>query len=299
MAPTRELADQIHTVAAALSDCMGIRTHCAVGGRPVFEDVAALRKGVHVLVGTPGRITGLIEKGDLRTSAIKTCILDEADQMLEDNFEEQIRNVCQELPRDVQLCLFSATLPVQVHEISQQFMRDPVRILIKREEVTLDGIKQYYVNCERSDNKLIVLLDIYSSLSITQAIIYCNTRRQVDWLKSRMTEQDFSVSEFHAEMSQSERDQVLKEFRTGSTRVLIATDILARGIDVQQVSMVINFDLPLKKESYIHRIGRAGRFGRKGVAINFATDKDIHELQHIQRFYDTQIDELPGDLAKL
>jgi len=299
MAPTRELADQIHTVVAALSDYMGIHTHCAVGGRPVMEDVAALCKGVHVVVGTPGRITGLIEKGDLRTNAIKTCILDEADQMLEDNFEEQVRNVCKELPRDVQVCLFSATLPVTVHDISQQFMRDPVRILIKREEVTLDGIKQYYVNCERSENKLPCLFDIYSSLSITQAIIYCNTRRQVDWLKGKMTEQDFAVSEFHAEMTQQARDQVLKEFRTGSTRVLIATDILARGIDVQQVSIVINFDLPFKKESYIHRIGRAGRFGRKGVTINFATNQDIHELQHIQRFYDTQIDELPGDLAKL
>jgi translation initiation factor 4A len=178
-------------------------------------------------------------------------------------------------------------------------MRDQVRILVKKEELTLEGIKQFYVSVEREEWKLDTLCDLYETLTITQAIIYVNTRRKVDWLTDKMSERDFTVSAMHGDMDQKERDIIMREFRSGSSRVLITTDLLARGIDVQQVSLVINFDLPVNRESYIHRIGRSGRFGRKGVAINFFTTGDVRYLRDIEEFYSTQVDEMPMDVADL
>jgi len=178
-------------------------------------------------------------------------------------------------------------------------MRDPVTILVKQEEVTLEGIKQYYVNVENENEKLSTLLDLYEHLTITQAIIYCNSRRKVDWLSEKLNANDFTVSAMHAELSPADRELVMKEFRSGSSRVLIATDLMCRGIDVHQVSLVINYDLPPQKENYVHRIGRSGRFGRKGVALNLVTNADLSYLQQIQAFYNTQIDELPADVSNL
>ena len=178
-------------------------------------------------------------------------------------------------------------------------MRNPIRILVKRDELTLEGIKQFFVSVEREDWKLGTLCDLYESLTITQAIIYCNTRRKVDWLTEKMQEKDFTVSAMHGDMDQRERDLIMREFRSGTSRVLITTDLLARGIDVQQVSLVINYDLPTNRENYIHRIGRSGRFGRKGVAINFITQSDIRYLRDIESFYHTQIEEMPSNVAEL
>merc|ERR1711967_90819 len=172
-------------------------------------------------------------------------------------------------------------------------------ILVKKDELTLEGIKQFYIAVEREEWKLETLCDLYETLTITQAIIYCNTRRKVDWLQEEMQKRDFTVSCMHGDMDQRERDIIMREFRTGSSRVLITTDLLARGIDVQQVSLVINFDLPTNRENYIHRIGRSGRFGRKGVAINFVTKDDESMLQNIQRFYNTVIEQLPSNVADL
>jgi len=188
---------------------------------------------------------------------------------------------------------------MKILQLTERFMRDPVRILVKKEELTLDGIRQYYVAVEKEEYKLATLCDLYESITITQAIIYCNTRRKVDWLTDKMKQADFTVSAMHGEMVQAERELIMKEFRSGSTRVLITTDLLARGIDVQQVSLVINYDLPLNRENYIHRIGRSGRFGRKGVAINFVTDEDEQALHDIEQFYNTKIDELPMDVADI
>jgi len=178
-------------------------------------------------------------------------------------------------------------------------MRNPVQILVKKEEVTLDGIKQFYVNVEQEDWKFETLCDLYEVLSITQSIIYCNLRRKVDWLTDKLTARDFTVSAMHGDMEQAQRDVIMKEFRSGSSRVLIATDLLARGIDVQQVSLVINYDLPANRENYIHRIGRGGRFGRKGVAINFVTADDVRMMREIEQFYSTQIEEMPMNVADL
>jgi translation initiation factor 4A len=177
--------------------------------------------------------------------------------------------------------------------------RHPQRILVKKDELTLEGIKQFYVSVEKEDWKLDTLCDLYQTLTITQAIIYCNTRRKVDWLTDKMGQRDFTVSSMHGEMNGAERELIMKEFRSGSSRVLITTDLLARGIDVQQVSLVINYDMPGNRENYIHRIGRSGRFGRKGVAINFITEEDVRALREIEAFYNTQCMELPMDIGDL
>jgi len=299
LAPTRELAQQIQKVVVALGDYMDVQVHACVGGTAVRDDIRTLQAGVHIVVGTPGRVFDMINRRALRLDSIRQFFLDEADEMLSRGFKDQIYDIFKFLPETVQVCLFSATMPLDVLEVTQRFMRDPVRILVKKDELTLEGIKQFYIAVEREEWKLETLCDLYETLTITQAIIYCNTRRKVDWLQEEMQKRDFTVSCMHGDMDQRERDIIMREFRSGSSRVLITTDLLARGIDVQQVSLVINFDLPTNRENYIHRIGRSGRFGRKGVAINFLTEADVRYLRDIEQFYTTEITEMPMDVADL
>mmetsp|Transcript_20733 Transcript_20733/g.42657 ORF Transcript_20733/g.42657 Transcript_20733/m.42657 type:complete len:412 (-) Transcript_20733:1221-2456(-) len=299
LAPTRELACQIQKVVLALGDYMDIKVHACVGGTAVRDDIRTLQQGVHVVVGTPGRVNDMITRRALRLENMKQFFLDEADEMLSRGFKEQIYDIFKFLPEQVQVCLFSATMPLDVLEVTDRFMREPIRILVKKDELTLEGIKQFYIAVDREEWKLETLCDLYETLTITQAIIYCNTRRKVDWLQEEMQKRDFTVSCMHGDMDQRERDIIMREFRTGSSRVLITTDLLARGIDVQQVSLVINFDLPTNRENYIHRIGRSGRFGRKGVAINFLTEGDVRYLRDIEQFYTTEISEMPMDVADL
>jgi len=299
LAPTRELAQQIQKVVIALGDYMDLQVHACVGGTAVRDDIRTLQSGVHIVVGTPGRVYDMVNRRALRLDSIRQFFLDEADEMLSRGFKDQIYDIFKFLPETVQVCLFSATMPLDVLEVSQRFMRDPVRILVKKDELTLEGIKQFYIAVEKEEWKLDTLCDLYETLTITQAIIYCNTRRKVDWLQEQMQERDFTVSCMHGDMDQRERDIIMREFRSGSSRVLITTDLLARGIDVQQVSLVINFDLPTNRENYIHRIGRSGRFGRKGVAINFLTEGDVRYLRDIEQFYQTEITEMPMNVADL
>jgi translation initiation factor 4A len=299
LAPTRELAEQIRKVGVALGDYLGVGVHCCVGGTPLREDVAALQKGVQLVVGTPGRVTHLMSDQKLKTRSLKLFVMDEADELLGMGFKDQIYDIFKLLPPEVQVALFSATMAPEVLDITQKFMRDPLRILVKKDELTLEGIRQFYIAIEKEDWKMETLCDLYETLTITQAIIYCNTRRKVEWLSDKMSERDFTVSKMHADMTQQEREQVMREFRSGSTRVLISTDLLARGIDVQQVSLVINFDLPNNIENYLHRIGRSGRFGRKGVAINFVTQSAWSQLKDLEKYYNTQIEEMPMDIADL
>ncbi|KAL9715541.1 translation initiation factor eIF4A [Leucoagaricus gongylophorus] len=299
LAPTRELAQQIQKVVIALGDYMNIECHACVGGTNVREDMAKLQEGVHVVVGTPGRVYDMINRRALRTDNIKIFCLDEADEMLSRGFKDQIYEVFQLLPQDTQVVLLSATMPADVLEVTKKFMRDPVRILVKKDELTLEGIKQFYIAVEKEEWKLDTLCDLYETVTITQAVIFCNTRRKVDWLTEKMHSREFTVSAMHGDMEQRQREVLMKEFRSGSSRVLITTDLLARGIDVQQVSLVINYDLPTNRENYIHRIGRGGRFGRKGVAINFVTTEDVRMLRDIEQFYNTQIDEMPLNVADL
>jgi translation initiation factor 4A len=299
LAPTRELAQQIQKVVAALGEYMGVKCHSCIGGTRVRDDINELQKGVHVVVGTPGRVYDMLSRRVLKASAIKVFILDEADEMLSRGFKDQIYDIFTTLSTNAQVGLFSATMPPEALEITQKFMNNPVRILVKRDELTLEGIKQFYILVEKEDWKLDTLIDLYDTLNITQAVIFCNTRRKVDELTDRMRAKEFTVSSTHGDIGQKDRDIILTEFRTGSSRVLITTDLLARGIDVQQVSLVINYDLPRNLENYIHRIGRSGRFGRKGVAINFVTHDDTRTLRELEQFYNTQIEEMPASVADL
>jgi len=299
LAPTRELAQQIQKVVMSLGDYMGAQCHACIGGTSVREDMRKLDEGQHIVVGTPGRVFDMISRKILRPNYIKQFVLDEADEMLSRGFKDQIYDVFRHLNQETQVILLSATMPDEVLEVTSRFMRDPIRILVKKEELTLEGIRQFYISVEREEWKLDTLCDLYETLTITQAVIFSNTRRKVDWLTEKMHERDFTVSAMHGDMDQKERDVIMREFRSGSSRVLITTDLLARGIDVQQVSLVINYDLPTNRENYIHRIGRGGRFGRKGVAINFITEEDKRALQDIEKFYNTQIDEMPMNVADL
>ncbi|KAI6163113.1 P-loop containing nucleoside triphosphate hydrolase protein [Pisolithus thermaeus] len=292
LSPTRELATQIQSVVLALGDYMNVQCHACIGGTSIGEDIRKLEYGQHVVSGTPGRVFDMIRRRALRTRNIKMLILDEADELLNKGFKDQIYDVYRYLPPATQVVLLSATLPYD-------FMTDPVRILVKRDELTLEGIKQFFVAVEKEDWKFDTLCDLYDTLTITQAVIFCNTRRKVDWLTEKMRTANFTVSSMHGEMVQKERDAIMAEFRSGTSRVLITTDVWARGIDVQQVSLVINYDLPANRENYIHRIGRSGRFGRKGVAINFVTVDDVRILRDIEQFYSTQIDEMPVNAAEL
>lgn len=299
LAPTRELAQQIQKVVVAIGDFMNVECHACIGGTSVREDMKALQDGPQVVVGTPGRVHDMIQRRFLKTDAMKMFVLDEADEMLSRGFTDQIYDIFQLLPQSTQVVLLSATMPQDVLEVTTRFMRDPVRILVKKDELTLEGIKQFYIAVEKEEWKLDTLSDLYETVTITQAVIFCNTRRKVDWLTEKLTARDFTVSAMHGDMDQAQRDLIMKEFRSGSSRVLIATDLLARGIDVQQVSLVINYDLPSNRENYIHRIGRGGRFGRKGVAINFVTAEDVRMMREIEQFYSTQIEEMPMNVADL
>jgi translation initiation factor 4A len=299
LAPTRELAQQIQKVVLALGDFMQATCHACIGGTNVKEDMKKLEQGSQIVVGTPGRVSDMLTRKAFNPKNIKLFVLDEADEMLSRGFKEQIHDVFTKMPYNIQVILLSATMPADVLDVTKKFMRDPIRILVKKEELTLEGIKQFYIMVGREDWKLETLCDIYQTLTITQAVIFCNTRRKVDWLTQQMHAKDFTVSAMHGDMDQKEREVIMREFRSGSSRVLITTDLLARGIDVQQVSLVINYDLPNNRENYIHRIGRGGRFGRKGVAINFVTDDDKRNLHDIEQFYNTQINEMPQNVADL
>jgi len=299
LSPTRELAEQTQKVMLALGDYLSVQCHACIGGKSIGEDIRRLDAGVHAVSGTPGRVFDMIRRRNLRTRAIKMLVIDEADEMLSQGFKEQIYDIYRYLPPATQVVLISATLPNEILEMTRKFMTDPVRILVKRDELTLEGIKQFFVAVEREEWKFDTLCDLYDTLTITQAVIFCNTKKKVDWLTHKMRQANFTVSSMHGDMPQKERDAIMAEFRSGDSRVLIAPDVWGRGIDVQQVSLVINYDLPNNRELYIHRIGRSGRFGRKGVAINFVKSDDIRILRDIEQFYSTQIDEMPMNVADL
>ncbi|KAJ3936723.1 MAG: eukaryotic initiation factor 4A-III [Lentinula lateritia] len=276
---------------------MEITSLACVGGTNIRDDMNTLRSGVQIVVATPGRLLDMIKRGAIKSEHAKILCLDEADEMLSQGFKDQIYEVFQVLPGDLQVLLFSATMPSEVLELTSKFMRDPIRILVKKDELTLEGIKQFYIAVEKEEWKLDTLCDIYDTISVSQSVIFCNAKRKVDWLTQMMEQREFTVSAIHGDMDQKQRTAIMSSFKSGATRVLITTDLLARGIDVQQVSLVINFDLPVSKENYIHRIGRGGRFGRKGVAINFVSDKDVATLRELEKFYNTQIDEMPMNVA--
>lgn len=296
--PTRELSQQTERVARAIGQYINLQVLSATGGTQVRGDIAALKSGVQFVVGTPGRIFDLICREELSVAHMRYVILDEADQMLEDLFADQIRAILSsKFPVETRLALFSATMPQNVLDIAEKYLTNPVRILLPPDEVTLVGIKQYYVHLEREDWKLHVLLDLYQQITVNQALIYVNKRQKAEWLAKRLMEEGFALQFIHGEMEVAERKKRMDDFRSGNIRVLISTDLLARGIDVQQVSLVINYEMPIQRENYVHRIGRSGRYGKKGAAINLVWGDEMNAVKEIETHYSTRIEELPEDLS--
>jgi len=302
LVPVRELAQQIEGVAKDIGKFMnnkeGISVYSATGGTPLRDDVRAIEKGCQILIGTPGRIYDLMNRNILTRDYIRVLVFDEADQMLEDRFKEQSICILQKgFPANTQVALFSATMDNDVIDVANKILKKPVRILVDAAQVPLDGIKQLYVELDKEDWKFDVLSDLYQQLNISQALIYCNKRQKADWLAEKMGQQGFPLSVIHGEMDVEERKSRMSAFRAGTVRVMISTDMLARGIDVQQVSLVINYELPVQKENYIHRIGRAGRFGRKGVTINLISPEDKRQKEAIEEHWKVLMQPLPKDLA--
>ena len=300
LSPTRELAEQSQKVILALGDYMKVSTHCCVGGKSVDEDINKLNHGTQIISGTPGRVFDMIQRKNFKTKNIKMLIIDEADEMLSRGFKEQVYDIYKYLPVNTQNIVVSATLPEDVLQMTAQFMaEDTIKILVKREELSIDGIKQFFIYVDKEINKFATLCDLYDSLTISQAVIFCNEKKTVEWLCNKMRENFFTVSMMHGDLPQKERDKIMQEFRAGETRVLIASDIWGRGLDVQQVSLVINYDLPLNKEMYIHRIGRSGRFGRNGIAINLVKEEDLKNLRELEEYYSVQISPMPKNINDL
>lgn len=299
LSPTRELAEQSAKVCLALGDYMDVKIYSLIGGKSVSDGIKVLKGGVHIVSGTPGRVLSMITQRHLVAIRVKLVVIDEADEMFSKGFKEQVYKIHRYLPSTVQVVLVSATMPAEVLELANDFMKNPLRLLVKQNEVSLNAIKQYYVNVQKEQWKFDTLCDLYDTLTITQAVIFCNTKQKVDWLTQKMRDANFTVASIHGDMPQKERDAIMQQFRSGASRVLISTDLWGRGLDVQQVSLVICYDLPNNRELYIHRIGRSGRFGRKGVAINFVKNDDIRILRDIEQFYSTQIDEMPMNVADL
>jgi len=296
LSPTRELSIQTFSVLKNLSTFMdGIIIKLLVGGVSSEDDQKEIRNGTpHIVVGCPGRTYDMMRRNHIQSKTIKLIVLDEADEMLSTGFKEQIYNIFQFLNKDVQVCLFSATLPNEINMLTEKFMRDPIRILVKSEMLTLEGISQYYIALEDDQSKYSTLKDIFSTISMSQCIIYCNSIKRVEDLYNAMAEDNYPVSRIHGSMERDDRTKSYMEFKSGVSRVLISSNVTARGIDVQQVSTVINFDLSRDVHTYLHRIGRSGRWGRKGVGINFITKRDIKNLKDIEQHYNTQIEELPA-----
>jgi translation initiation factor 4A len=300
LVPTQELAKQIYEVAKNIGSFMPVSCYCATGGSPIINDIKTIENGIQFIVGTPGRLFDLMNRKVLQTNNIKALIFDEADQMLEDRFYKQVMCILEMgFPNTTRVALFSATMPKEVLEVANKLLVDPVRILLRPEQVTLEGIKQYMVDLEKEEWKYEVLCDIYKQLNINQALIYCNTRKRSEWLADKLSQDGYPLLCIHGEMENSERRKRMDEFRTGKVRVLISTDLLARGINVQQVSLVINFELPSNRENYIHRIGRSGRFGKKGVSINLLSPNEHKMKEDIETYYSTKMTELPLELSTI
>ena len=297
LAPTHELADQIFTVIKEISNYSEISLLKVVGKTSVNQCMRDLAANPQVIVGTPGRVLDMIQKRCLITDSLKMIILDEADEILSYGFKDNIYNIIQSIPKETQICLFSATLPPDVIELTDKFMNEPLRILVKKEQLTLEGIQQFYVNVKQSDWKYDVIADLYDIINVSQCIIYINNKSKIIEINDRLQHDNFPVSYITGDRTSEERNKIMEDFRAGKIRILLSTDLLSRGIDIQQLSLVINYDLPREKETYIHRIGRSGRYGRKGVAINLITERDVEELKFIESFYDTKINEMPDNIA--
>jgi translation initiation factor 4A len=287
LSPTRELTLQIAETARNISAFQkDLKIKTLVGGNSVQEDLFDLKTDVyHAIVGCPGRVTDIIRRKAIQAHTIRVFIMDEADEMLNKGFKDQIHEIFQNVSPDVQSVLFSATMPQETLDITKKFMRDPVVISMKTEHLSLEGIDQYFIPAESDSHKYNLLLRLFRSENVKQCIIYANSVDRVKYMDSLLLKDGFSVEAIHSELDKMQREKILNRFKAGESRTLVSTDLTARGIDVQQVSMVINFDVPRDENVYLHRIGRSGRWGRKGLAINLVTQKDNFMMKKISLHY--------------
>lgn len=297
LAPTHELAKQIASVVTSIGSCMpGLIVKTMIGGNSVSDDIRDVTTNIpHIIVGCTGRIFDMLQRKAISPHNIRILVMDEADELLSEGFKDHIYQICQFLNEQVQIALFSATMSQDILRLTENFMRNPVRIIMKSEDLTLKCIQQFYIAISTDKEKYEYVKELFSNLIVSQCIIYVNSIMRVTNLYEALTEEGFSVCCIHGSMDKTERDKSLNEFRKGSYRVLISSNITARGIDVQQVSTVINFDIPRDENTYLHRIGRGGRWGRKGLAINFITRKDIPTMKFFESHFGITIAEFPSN----
>jgi len=302
LSPTRELSIQTANVINSIGSMMtGLHVQTLFGGTFTEDeyDIKLNKICPHIIAGCPGRVQDMIKRGKINANTIKLVILDEADELLSSSFKEQVYNIFQSFNSEIQVALFTATLPSYLDSIVEKIMRDPIKIFVKAERLTLEGISQFFVAVEDDKQKYATLKDLYSFISMSQCIIYCNSVKRVSDLYEAMHGDGFPVCCIHSNMDKQTRSNSFNEFKSGKYRVLISSNVTSRGIDIQQVSTVINFDIPKCVHNYIHRIGRSGRWGRKGVGINFITRRDVGKLKEIEGHYSCQINELPSNFNNL
>lgn len=296
LVPTRELALQTSQVCKEIGKYMNVQVMVTTGGTSLKDDIMRLYNTVHILVATPGRVLDLANKGVCDLSNCYTVVLDEADKLLSPEFEPLIEQVINFSPKERQILLFSATFPVTVKQFKDKFLRKPYEINLM-EELTLKGVTQYYAFVEERQ-KVHCLNTLFSKLQINQSIIFCNSVNRVELLAKKITQLGYSCFYIHAKMQQAHRNRVFHDFRRGACRNLVCSDLITRGIDVQAVNVVINFDFPKNSETYLHRIGRSGRFGHLGLAINFITYEDRLNLYKIEQELGTEIKPIPAEIDK-
>jgi translation initiation factor 4A len=297
--PTHELVNQVFSVVKEISNYLDLSIVKVIGGTRISDSIDELNRNPKIIVGTPGRVLDMISRKYLITEHLKMLIFDEADEILSKGFKDNIYNIVTSVPKNTQICLFSATLPEDIFELTTKFMNNPEKILVKNEELTLEGIQQYYVTVRNNDWKYEIITDLYDAISVNQCIVYINNKSKIYEIYERLNKDNFPVSYISGDRTSQERKEIMEQFRSGTIRILLSSDLLSRGIDIQQLSLVINYDIPRDKETYIHRIGRSGRYGRKGVAINLINERDIQNLKHIELFYNTKITEMPSNISEL
>ena len=296
--PTYELVNQNYDVMKALGQYMNVTIMKVVGKTSVEECKRELQKEPQIIIGTPGRVLDMINKRFLYTKDIKLLIFDEADEMLSTGFQDNIYNIIQYISKTTQICLFSATKNDYTLDLCDKFLNNPETILVENKNVTLEGIQQFKVVINE-EWKYDTLIDIYNLVNISQCIIYINYKNKLMNVYDELIRNNYPVDYIHGEVTKDEREKKLLNFKNGQTRILLSTDLLSRGIDVQQLNLVINFDLPKSKETYVHRIGRSGRYGRKGVAINFITNRELGYLNELEEHYNIKIDDLPQNVGEI
>lgn len=291
LTPTRELAIQVAEEITKIGKYREARTLAIYGGQSIDRQILALKRGVQIVVGTPGRILDHLRRKTLRLNAVRFLVLDEADEMLDMGFIDDIESILQETPEEKQTLLFSATMPAEIQRLARKYLRDPRILSVSRDELTVPQIEQVFYEV-KEHNKLEGLCRVLDTSTINLAIIFCRTKRGVDELVAGLEARGYEAEGLHGDLTQTQRNKVMRKFRDGQVEILVATDVAARGLDIENVSHVINYDIPQDPESYVHRIGRTGRAGKTGIAMSFVIPREYRQLRLIEKMIKTRIKRL-------